>query len=422
MPVYMHRQPTFEVAPINSPLKVLHEQLTFDVSGSSSSEALVTAEYTLENPSSQSLTVPMIFPSISEYHSTPLPHITLNGSPLEYEVYSVGSAGATEQVDINAIISSLNSPAYVPTHIDDSQNAVLYKITLAEPMDRRSRVSFRIDPLRTKVVASGFSGMGGNRDGEVEFSTYVGPGTIEEAAYILVLGDDTLEGLSLTEPDTIEKTQVVIKDFLMDQTFNNEAQWRFFAHRNVENFYSLLLQELERPFFSEDTFLAYRNLEDIVHSALEQNNLSVFLYEVDVEAVSTSTLSVSYHMRATIDRRNSSDYVQTFAYVLSPASYFASFGTLDIEVFLSDHAPYIIDSSLPLQESERGRYTGTFDTLPEVDLVFSTYAKPEVSLIDKALARIMPNNYVLVMLALASGALLVVAAIILVAKKHLSRL
>ena len=54
----------FEIAPLlDTPLVVAKELLTFEI-GPSSSQALITAQYQIENPSAQALTVPMIFPSI----------------------------------------------------------------------------------------------------------------------------------------------------------------------------------------------------------------------------------------------------------------------------------------------------------------------------------------------------------------------
>ena len=124
-----------------------------------------------------------------------------------------------------------------------------------------------------------------------------------------------------------------------------------------------------------------------------RNNISVLLYEVAFEANSQNELRLTYPMRATIDRRETRDYINTFAYIINPARNFMSFGGMDIRIELNDNSPYIIESSLPLEEVGRGLYALSLDSLPDEDLVFSTYSQKEITFLDNTAAKLSLYGY-----------------------------
>jgi hypothetical protein len=398
-PVYMYNHPSFEIAPMtDSPLVLLHELLTFEV-GASAAEAMVTAQYLVKNTSQERVAIPLLFPAVSEVWHTPYPHITFEGKPLSFEKFGAGEVRVedylqdpkafTEQVDINTIIANLNRPAFSPSHFVESDKVTLYAIKFGPGSDRQSTISFRMDPARTRVVASSYSGMEYRTDGQVRFSTFVTePGA---TISLVVLGDDTLEDIVLSQPDTLAEYEVVIKDYLYDRVIN-DYRYHFLEHRNKDNLYSMLAEELDL-ICSPGYTGAVSSLEDIVYGAIARNNISAFLFTLELDAESKGQLIVSYPVRATIDRSKSNNYVNTFVYILNPARNFTSFDTLDVDIRLNSHAPYIIDSSIPLTQGERGRYSLSLGELPAVDLVFSTYSEPQISYLERLGARVLAKGY-----------------------------
>ena len=416
---------------VDAPLTVDHEHLIFEISEHSSSEARITADYTLSNTAQESLIIPMVFPTIAENRHAFFPPISLNGNPVDYEVFFAGGVSVKDyfsqpevfagQADINAIIAALNELPYEPVNFTDTAQATLYEVTLGTEMDRQSKMSFGFNPTTTKVLSADHQGMAGTNKGqtlEVEFSRYVGPNSIGKTMSVLVLGEDSLDQLTISPSDTLVKREVTIRDYLRERLVQDEEQWLEHAKRNTDNFYSTLLQQLDHAF--SDTTMPVVGLDDLMTSTFHHNNISVFLFSVELQPNSTSSLTVSYPVRATIDRRASSDYVHTYAYLLNPARNFSRFGSLDLEVRLNALAPHIIESSLPLQETEMGRYIATFESLPEVDLVFSTYARPEITSLERTAAKVLPSGYMRALVVMLAGGLLAAAALIISVKRILS--
>ncbi len=132
------------------------------------------------------------------------------------------------------------------------------------------------------------------------------------------------------------------------------------------------------------------NLNELSNEAeaINDDNIFLYLFEVDFEGNSTNELEISYPMKATMDRSESRDYINTFAYLLHPAENFQGFGELDIRIELNESAPYILDASIPLSkvEDEQGVYEASLSGLPEDDLVFSTYPREEITWWDSFVA------------------------------------
>jgi len=414
MPVRLERDPVFEIAPLlDTPLVVAKELLTFEV-GPSSSEALVTADYQIVNPSAHALTIPMIFPAISEGEPMFRPQITLNNEELPFEILLAGSANINE-LDVNSILLSLNEPLYKPKSFKPTDKATLYEVTIGGQVDRQCTISFEFDPKTTKILASSYQGYQGSKTQnglQVTFSRYVGPNTIGEQMTILTIGEDSLRGLTLSSGDSLVKKEVTLEGFLKNDLLQRKEQRSDLGSRNVDNLYSAVLKELDITWSSDEPFNAARPLDDLVNNVFYRNNLSVFMFTVEMQPESTNSLRVSYPVSATIDRSASADYVNTFAYILSPAKNFADFGTLDIEIRLTDHSPYILESSITLETDGSGRYFASLQGLPDVDLVFSTYTKPQKTPIDTLKARIISIRYSLLPLSIVFGFLLIITAIL----------
>jgi hypothetical protein len=401
-PVYMENYPGFNIAPMkDSPIKVDREHLLFQIDERSSEQAVVTASYTMTNTSAERVTVPMIFPYVSDgYGGVGAAKIEYNGKAVAYEIFSAGHVNVRDyllepaefkrQAHIDTLIENLNRPPYKPQHFDDTAYATLYEVAFAGPTERESRISFTMDKDQSRVLTFGFHGFDMKASGECVVSTYVRGHEINNA-YILVLGKDTLADLrGDNNNDIITKTSVMTKNFIMDYLTTATDEWLYLENRNRENYYGLFIKEVDAFFAgSQQVFSEGMLIENIMY----RNNVSALFYEVEFEAGSTNSLVVTYPMRATIDRRKSNDYVNTFAYILNPAQNFADFGGVDIQIELNSACPYIIDSSLPFTEVQPGLYSLSLAGLPSEDLVFSTYPRPEVTLLDATTARILPPGY-----------------------------
>ena len=427
-PVRLDRDPVFEITPlVDTPLVVARERLTFAV-GSSSSEALVTASYQLLNPGNESLTVPMIFPAISESEPLFSPRITLNGEGLDYELFLAGSASVQNyfanpesfgaQVNVDFILSALSEPVYAPASFSPIDQAVLYEISLGGQVDRQSTLGFEFDAQKTKVLSfshQGYTGSQSQSGWKVEFSRYVDQLTPGEAMSVLIIGEDNLTDVAVSSGDSLTKRAVTVEHYLKEQLRNAETQSPGLDSRNIDNLYSAILRELDGTWRQlASGFDAARPFDDVLNSVLSRNNISAFLFTAEFAPDSTNALIVSYPVRATIDRSSSNDYVNTFAYILGPAANFADFGVLDIEIDLNEHSPYILESSIPLKANGAGRYLATLEGLPEVDLVFSTYTKPEISLLDSLTAS---TTYPMLAFVIGAGLLLLITAILTLVRR-----
>jgi hypothetical protein len=401
-PVYMERYPTFRITPMEDcPIRVDREKLTFKVDECLPSDAMVVAEYVMTNTSENSISVPMIFPFVSEGHVQLLVGIEFDGAPVEYALYGVDYVDISgyfenpesfrEKVHINSIIDNLNSPPYEARHFND--DTVLYTVTFGQPTDRQSRVSFTADFEKTRILTFGglYDGFEINRDGECTVSLYVNDRNVGKQSYILVMGEDTLKDIRIDGNDTLEKSIVNIKDFILNKGVNSEYYSGYdMEYRDVENLYAMVVQEIDRFFEQQEPVFDY----DLVLGEMFRNNVTVLLYEVEFAAGSTNSLTITFPVTATTDRRNSKDYINTFVYLLNPAEKFLDFKGIDIYIELNSHAPYIIESSIPLNEMSFGVYSVSLDGLPGEDLVFSTYPNREITPVDDStLAKFLPLGY-----------------------------
>ncbi len=85
----------------------------------------------------------------------------------------------------------------------------------------------------------------------------------------------------------------------------------------------------------------------------------------------------------------------------------------------------IIESSIPLKETGRGIYALSLGSLPDEDLVFSTYPKEEITLLDSTMAKVFPRGYgglytgfVIVLLLIS---FVLAAAVVIIKKKNRRR-
>ena len=138
---------------------------------------------------------------------------------------------------------------------------------------------------------------------------------------------------------------------------------------------------------------------------------TALVYTVEFPAGGTREVAVSYPSFSYSIQEGTTYWRHTFTYLLSPAQYWAHFGTLDVEISAPEEAPYIIDSTLPLEAAGEGRYTAHFDGLPEGELEFTLYREPSITLWDRCNAFLQDAGYVMFFL---GPVILVVAVLVIV--------
>lgn len=138
---------------------------------------------------------------------------------------------------------------------------------------------------------------------------------------------------------------------------------------------------------------------------------TALVYTVEFPADGTREVAVSYPSFSYSIQEGTTYWRHTFTYLLSPAQYWAHFGTLDVEISAPEEAPYIIDSTLPLEEAGEGRYTAHFDGLPEGELEFTLYREPSITLWDRCNAFLQDAGYAMFFL---GPVILVVAVLVIV--------
>lgn len=98
----------------------------------------------------------------------------------------------------------------------------------------------------------------------------------------------------------------------------------------------------------------------------DSNKLGAKTFEVTLNAKSIHTLTIEYEATLGIDERASLHPIYRLDYLLHPASYWSDFKDLSLEVKVPKRASVYVN--LPL-EKESNTYIGTFETLPEENLV-----------------------------------------------------
>lgn len=137
---------------------------------------------------------------------------------------------------------------------------------------------------------------------------------------------------------------------------------------------------------------------------------TALLYTVEFPAGGTREVAVRYPSLSYSVQEGTTHRKHTFTYLLSPARHWAGFGTLNVEISTPEEAPYIIDSTLPLEETGERRYTARFDGLPEGELEFTLYPKSSVTLLDRANALLQNAAYAMFFL----GPVLLVIVVLVV--------
>lgn len=406
-PTYWRGYPSLEVLSIdkNSPIEIENEKLIFDFSkeeyinkGDYSLSGLVTAIYKMKNPTNNQEKVQMAFPFISSLDHFKPEEIAIksDGNNIPFQIY-IGKDiklknrknVETEEniLDFNKILSSINKEVYSPSYYNLDDIGTLYKYDVrAIGEEVKIAIDYTIDYEKTKVISKGFNG-GSIKDNTERIMSWVSDKEILE---VFVLGEDIelginayIDGEMTQETDNysyeLTTEKVSIRDYLNKEVEAYKEQFvynDYLAENQIFNLCAMTLDEL----IEKDVLNLWI---DELFSISSLDRIFVLLYEIEFLPESSKDISVSYLTRGTMDSVETKKPLYSFEYLLNPASNWANFKDLSIEIKPPTEHPYILDSSLELVRSEDGTYTGEFESLPNEDFSFTLFSKEQITFMDK---------------------------------------
>ncbi|MBR0026027.1 MAG: hypothetical protein IJP37_02600 [Clostridia bacterium] len=413
-PVYGSEEPTSQVLPLaENGIGVEKELLTFRMREDGSAD--VTADYTLRELTGKGRAVEMAFPfllRLSDVKELDEVSILQDGQPLEYEFRLAGTveneengawqdflkepAPFADAVKLENILAALDAGAYRPEHYKREKKLDTYVLNLPEDgKEYNIIVSMALDE-NDRLLEWGFNGFDLTDKERAELSTWVGPGHGEPQEYgFAVIGGDGPEDIQVsvyTEgykkgPVQVEEIRIekgkrsTAEDIVQENTaiagpVENESANESITAARAE----YALRELDRQLSRGQPVIASW---DLASGSYTECYVGVLFYEVELPAEGTVQMTVNYRQRATWDASSHEGTVYTYAYLVSPASYFENFGRFEVAVVPAGDQLYITSASIPFAVQEDGSYLTALDGLPESELVFSMYreaAAPEKTL------------------------------------------
>lgn len=401
-PTYWEGYPYSEVLLVDdsSPISIINETLLFDFSAkvkdrhSFTPSASVTAAYTMKNTSPSDRSVQMAFSLVSSLSEFSVKDLTIesDGKPVAYQIYPAMDEveqGYDSDQEFRYGGFNISTAELELQGIDLNQKAQLirYRVKPVTGKDLRFEVSFKVDPQKTRLIGKNFN-MASYTEGK---GASIGAGIFgeqEQMMEILVLGEP---GTLKTEVLTQDGKKADLSDFRLESEEMSVAPREYLMDHirrqldsdigNAIDDTQLLNLYLNRIFY--DGLVAGYSLMDEVLSTSHADRIITLLYTVDFPADAEKTVRVGYVTGGTMDRRETSMPKYLYTYLLSPAKHWQSFGKLELEIRTPRDAPYLIESTLPLELQGEQRYTAVLDGLPEQELQFTLYSKEQVSTLDK---------------------------------------
>ncbi|MBS6218191.1 MAG: hypothetical protein KH704_14930 [Clostridiales bacterium] len=356
----------------NCPISVIHEDLAFQIGqgDSYSLEAQVTARYQMENPTGAAREVQMAF--------------SLEESVWDFDPASVSITADGRSIPFQMIWDGV-SPDYQPQAFDPDQTGTLCTITLAPTQDGSDNtLTLPASGGRMWVTYDGIHSYSGEEDGSVTLGA-------SKKATVLVYGLDSAPDYTVSGDYTVTTEELSFRTVL--QSYLEERYGARFAG-HLDSIQALKYRQLEELWECQENnpILLAEWMENSDPSALPLQ----LLYTVDFPPERTVEVAVAYTTRSDGVRKGTADWQHTFAYLLSPARHWADFGTLDLTVDAGESGyPYVIHSSLPLEEQPDGSYAAHAQGLPEEDLSFTLYSAPRLSLSDRVTSSLGITTYTL---------------------------
>lgn len=399
-PTYWERNPSSETLVIDqdSPIEVKNETLVFDINYIPNHEHLlsadVTATYIMYNPISEAKQVQMAFPFVSTLNDLDINDIWINvdGEPLSYTIYPgeiVENQGDTLKTSgkvtysFDQIVESLIDTQFTSDILQPETIGTLYTITTQSGQSTTKMIiKLDINSDDTYVISSGFNEIE-RIDGNISLCSLCDP---DQSYSIFVFGGGAkldIKGYSdweMSQELDIEYTQnsseITYETFFETTILDVEALYSAYRVSNgykspIEYMqkYNMYAKRFVEEFIRSNNVVNITTTNGLMDEWYDQR-IFTLLYTVDFEPESGHEVSVAYKAPATMDLRNNENVDYTFEYVLNPAQYWKSFGTLTIEIHTSDNIQGLVDSSIEFDEIGDGSYETVLDKLPEADLYF----------------------------------------------------
>ena len=387
----------------NCPISVVGEDLVFDFSGWRGNDYTitggVTATYRMVNPTGEAQSVQMAFPFVGSVGSLSADDVTItaDGVALPYEVY-IGNAVKSyanrdpqtreASLKFENIVNTITGQTYTAENFGKNEKGKLYTIHV-EPTAGQAinfAVDFSFNREKTRVLTGGFSRLEWDEQ-KVRIASWCREARLLE---IFVLGEDiNLRINAYTDGELTERTGLFsyrveedekeVKTYLLEYVnkYGNAERLDMLSDVQLYNLYAKAFDEhLSRH-------MAIGSEHDIM-AVGEQKRIITLVYTVDFPPESQKEVSVGFTAAGTMDSRETRKPLYSFEYILNPASNWAGFKDLNIEVIPPTAAPYVVESSIALAKEEDGVYRAFLDELPEEDLFFTLYAFPRITLLDRA--------------------------------------
>lgn len=416
-------------------IAVLKEDLHFDFSikdeDSFSPGGRVSAKYEMKNTKDERVVSSMVFPffkNIWEGRSEDI-EVLVDGEEIPYELFYGKEAELNDEdppmyvMDVENVLSFVNRDQYEPERYDYSDQGTLYRIRTDRKGEQTGflQVGFRINESSQKVISRGFNSYAYLEEGEYELGAHLEK---EEDTYdIFILGGEPgVFGLSVVENGTdnakpIEGIQYEVQEEYMDlATYYKEYLTKSESFTEVE---MNTVQEENLYFEALDRALGEQPVitEDMITMYLGDPRYAMIVYDVPFEAGEEKIVEVRYTAYGTMDRRETAAPTYTYDYFLQPAARWKDFQNLNVKITPSEEHPFVIDSTLPMERSEDGTYSGEFDALPEEDFRFVLYEQEEITAMDRAKGTLSRYQYPLYFIGTLLLSFLVLGVLTMVLKR-----
>lgn len=420
-PEFWWGNPSSEIVPVeeNSSIIVEKVNLVFDFTKDLqlkhryySISNLITAKYTMSNPTESSQTVQIALPLISSIKDFNPEDIVIesNGKKLDFEAF-IGDwdirnrrvEDNEKELNFSNIVEHISSSKYIPKHynLDEIGTLHTYKITPTGDEEIIFAMGYDYDFQRSKLFEKGF-----NRYHIDEgYTRAVAMSGDKEEFEMFVIGEDMdFEFTAYTDVELTNETE----DYSLDVK-TKEISLREYLNRDIEIFKSnvdYLDYLTENQVFNLVTRTIDEQMErNVINLGMDESfyredidRFFVLIYEVDFRPQGINDVKISYNALGNMDIFKTSKPLYTFEYILNPARSWASFSNLNIEIIPPVEFPYIVDSSEKFIRQEDGTYIANFESLPEEDFFLTLYHKEKISFIDKAKGFIRFNPYILPLL------------------------
>ena len=413
-----------------SALKVESEKLTFDVVskyGEYIDSARFTAEYTFTNTSQNTVRTSMAFPvdgSFNDYDDEYRAEIKVDGKETEYEKRVTYG----KYTDFGEAVKKLDADWYEDDFYRPDMPVYIYRTSVDLTNSKYDEVYLMgeasFDNTKAGIITGGSSGglsfcfkKGDGEGGDkTEFSAQTTDGSSGEAKVpykfcYFVLGDesaikfkwktqvfketfwDYYDLRDYDAPYKIEKTgETTLKELILSA---RPATCEY----GERDFYNYVCEKIATDAYNVPGYSGF--------GVYDYNSTVWYTYDVEVAAGGRIVNTVSAPFMFSAADYTYSPPVYSYKYYLSPASRWAGFGKLEVEINTEFH---FLDVPENFVKTENG-YKATFDSLPESELTLKLCREASPS---KSIGRGTPILIVAIVIGLMVFAMLTAGFVLLI--------